>query len=539
MIENSIVLVTILIFFVVTFFIIKHKKEIFRVKPVEAFVEDMEHSGLKRVLGKWGLSALGIGAIIGAGIFVMTGIGAREHAGPALALSFVIAGIGCTFAALCYAEFASFLPVEGSAYAYSYATLGEFFAWIIGWDLILEYAMAAGAVSVGWSGYLGKLLNLFNIKLPFWLMNDSFSAGSTIAGTSAAGKVELLKHFSSIDLPTVFGLHIAFNLPAFLIVWFVTMILIRGIKQAANANTTMVIIKVVVVLFIIVVGCQYISVANWTPFIPEPEIITGPLGTHSAYGFMGILAGAAYIFFAYIGFDTVSTHAGESINPKKDVPFGIILSLIVCTILYILVSLVLTGMVNYRNINIQAPIAGAFASHGLGYAVFIISVAAIAGLTSVLIVMLLGQSRVFYAMSKDGLLPKNPFGQLHDKFKTPYKANLLTGTVVSLVAAFTPINVIAELVNIGTLLAFVIVCTSVWIMRHKEPDRPRPFKAPWINFVAPMGILFNVTMMLSLGRHNWERLFFWLAIGVIIYFAYSRRNSLLKVYLKDRDEKQR
>lgn len=537
MIENLIVFVTIFIFAVVSIFIIKHKKEIFRVKPVEAFVADMEHSGLKKILGKWDLSALGIGAIIGAGIFVMTGIGAKEHAGSALALSFVVAGIGCTFAALCYAEFASFLPVEGSAYAYSYATLGEFFAWIIGWDLILEYAMAAAAVSVGWSGYFGKLLNLFNIKLPFWLMNDSFSAASTLAGTNAAGKVELLKHFSNIHLPTVFGVQIAFNLPAFLIVWFVTMILIKGIKEAANTNTLMVIIKVVVVLFIIVVGANYINIANWTPFIPEPEIIRGPLGTHAAYGFMGIFAGAAYIFFAYIGFDTVSTHAGEAINPKKDVPFGIILSLIVCTILYILVSLVLTGMVNFRNINIQAPIAGAFADHGLTYAVLIISIAAVAGLTSVLIVLLLGQSRVFYAMSKDGLLPQNPFGQLHKKFKTPYKANLLTGGVVSLVAAFTPINVIAELVNIGTLLAFVIVCTSVWIMRHKEPDRPRPFRAPWINFIAPMGILFNVTMMLSLGRHNWERLFFWLALGVIIYFVYSRRHSLLKVYLKDREAK--
>lgn len=510
--------------------VIKNRKTIFIRKPIEMYHEDMKQSGLRRVLGKWSLSSLGVGAIIGAGIFVMTGVGAKEHAGPALALSFVVAGLGCTFAALCYAEFASFLPVEGSAYAYSYSTLGEFLAWVIGWDLILEYAMASAAVAVGWSGYFAKFLLLFNIKFPLWLSNDTFTVTKLLdeASRNAEKMKELHIHYSSLDLPNILGFHISFNLPAFLIVALVSMILVKGIKEAASTNNIMVGIKVIVVLFIIAVGSQYINIKNWDPFIPAPEMIQGPLGKHAAYGFFGILSGAAYIFFAYIGFDTVSTHAGESINPKKDIPFGIILSLIVCTILYILVALVLTGMVNFRQIDISAPIASAFLSQGLTYAVFIISLAAIAGLTSVLIVMLLGQSRVFYAMSKDGLLPKNIFGVLHKKFKTPYRANILTGSVVATVAALTPINIIAELVNIGTLLAFVIVCMSVWIMRFKEPDRERPFRTPLLNFVAPLGIIFNIAMMLSLGIHNWERLVFWLAIGCVIYFFYSRKTSLLQ-----------
>jgi APA family basic amino acid/polyamine antiporter len=534
MLEYSVVIITLILIGISSIFILKHRAEIFRKKPVEAYQEEMKTSGLKRVLGRWGLTSIGVGAIIGAGIFVMTGIGAREHAGPALALSFVVAGIGCTFAALCYAEFASFLPVEGSAYAYSYATMGEFFAWIIGWDLILEYAMASSAVSVGWSGYLGKFLNLFNIKLPFWLMNDGFTSSSLLreASTDPAKMTNLTNHFSSLDLPTIFGQPFSFNLPAFLIVWVVTLILVKGIKEAANTNTVMVGIKLLVVIFIIIAGAFYINIENWTPFIPQAETITGPLGTHEAYGFAGIISGAAYIFFAYIGFDTVSTQAGEAKNPQKDVPFGIIVSLIVCTVLYILVSLVLTGMVNYRTIDLTAPIADAFRQVGLTYAVLIISIAAIAGLTSVLIVMLLGQSRVFYAMSRDGLLPKNPFGLLHQKFKTPYKASLLTGAVVSVIAALTPINVIAELVNIGTLLAFVMVCASVLLMRIKQPDRPRPFKTPAIWFVAPMGILFNLGMMLYLGPHNWERLFLWLAIGTVIYFVYSRKHSQLKANMQ-------
>lgn len=502
-------------------------------KPVEAFHEDMKNSKLDRVLSKWGLTFIGIGAIIGAGIFVMTGVGARLHAGPALALSFVVAGIGCTFAALCYAEFASMLPVEGSAYAYSYATMGEFFAWIIGWDLILEYAMASAAVAVGWAGYLSKLLLLFNIKLPFWMMNDYFTGTNLLneASKSPAKLAELTSHYSGVLDASGNLIHLSFgmNLPAFIIIWLVTFILVKGIKEAANTNNIMVLVKGAVVLFIIIVGAQHINIANWTPFIPEARMITTPTGGQmEAYGWAGILSGAAYIFFAYIGFDTVSTSAGEAKNPQKDVPFGIILSLIICTVLYILVALVLTGMVKYDTIDINAPIAAAFNAVGLKFAVLIISIAAVAGLTSVLIVMLLGQSRVFYAMAKDGLLPKNPFANIHPKFKTPYKTSLLTGLVVSIVAAITPISVIAELVNIGTLLAFVMVCGAVWLMRIKEPDKERPFRTPFLPVVASLGIFFNLAMMWSLGEHNWERLFFWLALGTVIYLFYGRKHSVLR-----------
>jgi len=498
-------------------------------KPVEHFEREMKESKLNRVLGKWGLTSLGVGAIIGAGIFVMTGVGAKEYAGPALALSFVVAGIGCTFAALCYAEFASFLPVEGSAYAYSYATVGELFAWIIGWDLILEYGMGASAVAVGWSGYLAKFLHLFDIKFPIWLMNDVFTAKEMIAEATNKGTLtNLTTRFSDLSFPTIFGIDFAVNLPALLIIWLLTSILVRGIKNASNTNNVMVAIKIIVVLFIIILGAQYINTANWSPFIPARGFYTDSLGgTHSAFGFLGIVAGAAYIFFAYIGFDTVSTHAGEAKNPQKDVPFGIITSLIVCTILYILVALVLTGMVNYKDIDITAPIAAAFGSQGLNYAVFIISVAAIAGLTSVCIVMLLGQSRVFYAISKDGLLPKKTFGEVHPKFRTPWKANILIGLVVSLVSAFTPIEGISKMVNIGTLLAFVLVCLAVWIMRKKEPTRHRPFKAPVIWLVAPLGIIFNLGMMLTLEWQNWARLVVWLIIGLLIYFLYGKKHSVM------------
>lgn len=503
------------------------KNNIWKRKPVEDFEADMQKSELKRVLGRWGLTSIGVGAVIGAGIFVMTGLGAKEYAGPALAISFIIAGVGCGLAALCYAEFASFLPVEGSAYAYSYATMGELFAWIIGWDLILEYAMASSAVAVGWSGYVGKFLHLFDIRFPIWLMNDYSTALDKIAEATQKGKMaDLATYYSDLSFPTILGFNFSINLPAFLIIWVITAILIKGIKEAASTNNIMVVVKVAVVLFIIIAGAQHINLANWTPFIPEPSTYTDPQGnSHSAYGWFGILAGASYIFFAYIGFDTVSTSAGEAKNPQKDVPFGIIMSLFVCTILYILVALVLTGMVNYKDIDITAPISAAFGDLGLSYAVFIISIAAIAGLTSVLIVMLLGQSRIFYAMSKDGLLPYHIFGALHSKFKTPYKASILTGLAVSLVAAFTPIDSISKMVNIGTLLAFAMVCGAVWLMRQRDPARPRQFKAPYINIVAPLGILFNVGMMLTLGWENWMRLIVWLLLGVLVYFLYGRKHS--------------
>ena len=408
------------------------------------------------------------------------------------------------------------------------------FAWIIGWDLILEYGMGASAVAVGWSGYFAKFLHLFDIKFPIWLMNDVFTAKEMIAEATSKGTLaDLTSRFSDLSFPHILGIDFAFNLPALLIIWVLTAILVRGIKHASGTNNIIVAIKISVVLFIIILGANYINTANWSPFIPERGTFTDSFGgTHNAFGYLGIVAGAAYIFFAYIGFDTVSTHAGEAKNPQKDVPFGIITSLIVCTILYILVALVLTGMVNYKDIDITAPIAAAFGAKGLGYAVFIISVAAIAGLTSVCIVMLLGQSRVFYAISKDGLLPKKTFGEVHPKFRTPWKANILIGLVVSLVSAFTPIEGISKMVNIGTLLAFVLVCAAVWIMRKKEPTRNRPFKAPAIWFVAPMGIIFNLGMMLTLEWQNWARLAGWLLIGFLIYFLYGKKNSIMAKRLK-------
>jgi APA family basic amino acid/polyamine antiporter len=499
---------------------------IWRRKPVEAFQEDMSNSELKRTLNKWGLTFIGIGAIIGAGIFIITGLAAKEYAGPALVLSFVVAGLGCAFAALCYAEFASFVPVEGSAYAYAYATLGELLAWIIGWDLMLEYAMGASAVSVGWSAYLGQLLQVAGIKLPIWLMHDYYTATGIIASRSVTVLQGL---YSSIDIPTIAGIRFSINLPAFIAVWLATAILIKGIRETTKVNNVIVILKLTVVVFVIILGTKYINTNNWHPFIPAIATFTPLHGQpHSAYGFIGILSGAAYIFFAYLGFDVISTSAGEAKNPNKSVPFAIILSLVICTVLFILMSLVLTGMVNYKDIDINAPFTSAFHGVGQEYAVLIISIAAFAGLTSVLLVLLLGQSRLFFAMAKDGLLPKKIFGTLHPKYKTPYKTSIVTALVVSLVAAFTPIDDISKMVNIGTLLAFIVVCASVWIMRRKEPLRVRPFKVPMINIVAPLGIIVNAGMMLTLGTMNWLRLILWLALGLVIYFVYSRKHSRLR-----------
>lgn len=478
------------------------ENSIWRKKPMAAYEADMKKSELKRVLTKWGLTSLGIGAIIGGGIFTLTGIAAHNHAGPALALAFVIAAIGCTFASLCYAEFSSILPVEGSAYAYSYGTVGEIFAWLIGWNLILEYMMGATTVAVAWSGYFEKLVHLFGIELPISLMNDPYTAGEKLG----------------VDGPVP-----AFNLAAFLITWGVTSVLVKGIQESAKANNIIVIIKLSVVIFVIVVGAFYIKVDNWTPFIPEAKI--GADGIEH-FGWGGVMTAATVVFFAYIGFDAVSTQAGEAINPRKDVPFAIIASLIVCTFLYILVSLVLTGMVKYDTLDLKAPVAAAFADIGLPWAVFIITIAAVAGLTSVMLVMMLGQTRIFLGMAKDGLLPEF-FKTIHPQFKTPWKSTILVGLVVSIVSALTPIDKVSEMCSMGTLLAFAMISGAVLLLRYQQPDIERPYKAPLIWFVAPMGVFFNLALMTQAQSATWRAFLIWSTLGIIVYFLYSRSRSNL------------
>lgn len=468
---------------------------IWRKKPISAYQAEATKSDLKRILGRWGLTSLGIGAIIGGGIFTLTGIAAHDHAGPALALAFIVAGVGCLFASLCYAEFASVLPVEGSAYAYAYGTIGELFAWFIGWNLILEYMMGATTVAVAWSGYFNKLLHLFGIHLPDHLVNDPVTHGGA-----------------------------AFNLPAFLITWVITGILVKGIKEAASTNNIIVVLKVAVVLFVIIAGVFYVDPANWEPFIPTE--VMGADG-HLHFGVGGVLTAATIVFFAYIGFDAVSTQAGEAINPKKDVPFAIIASLVICTLLYVAVSLVLTGMVKYDQLDLKAPVASAFSGAGITWAVYLITIAATAGLMSVMLVMMLGQTRIFLGMAKDGLLPKNIFGKLHATYKTPYRSTVLVGGIISLVAALTPIDRVSEMCSMGTLLAFSMVCLAVLILRIKEPNLERPYKTPWIYFVAPAGVLFNIFLMTQVREHTWYTFLIWGGLGVLVYFMYSRRHSNL------------
>jgi basic amino acid/polyamine antiporter, APA family len=475
---------------------------IWRKKPMSAYEADMKKSELKRVLTRWGLTSLGIGAIIGGGIFTLTGIAAHDHAGPALAIAFIIAAIGCTFASLCYAEFASILPVEGSAYAYSYGTIGEIFAWLIGWNLILEYMMGATTVAVAWSGYFEKFVHLFGIDLPASLVNDPWTAGEKLG----------------LEGPTP-----AFNLAAFIITWIVTVILVRGIQESAKTNNIIVIVKVTVVLFVIIAGAFFVKAENWVPFIPE-QVIDAKGVSH--FGWSGIITAATIVFFAYIGFDAVSTQAGEAINPRKDVPFAIIASLVICTVLYILVSLVLTGMVKYNTLDMRAPVAAAFADNGLPWAVFIITLAAVAGLTSVMLVMMLGQTRVFLGMAKDGLLP-NFFKTIHPEYKTPWKSTILVGFIVSIVAALTPIDKVSEMCSMGTLLAFAMISGAVLLLRYQQPNIERPYKAPAILFVAPMGVLFNVFLMTQTRPDTQKAFLIWSALGIIIYFLYSRGRSNL------------
>ena len=518
---------------------------LFARKPLDRLLNEAQDSGthtLRRTLGPFQLTALGVGAIIGAGIFVLSGLGAH-YAGPGLMLSFVLSGMGCAFAGLCYAEFAAMIPLAGSAYTYAYATLGELFAWIIGWDLTLEYAMGASTVSSGWSNHFIELLHIFNIKMPLWLAYDHWTALRTAENIVArqmtqalypglapgtqpylARVTEILSSHPAelasrahqlVGAPAIFGVEIGFNLPAFVIALVITAILVIGIRESARFNATIVAIKVAVVLFVIVLGARYINPGNWghgwSSFAPN--------------GFSGIGAGAAYIFFAYIGFDAVSTTAQEAKNPQRDLPIGIITSLIVCTVLYILVAAVLTGMVPWANVNIEAPIARAFMDRGLTGASHIITLGALAGLTSVMLVMLLGQTRVLYAMANDGLLPRKFFAAVHPRFRTPWKNTMLVGLLAAVVGSVTPIDDIGKMVNIGTLLAFVIVCTAVMVLRHSNPAQPRPFRTPWVPVVPILGIAFNGYMMYKLGWINWARLIVWLIIGLVVYFTYSRHHS--------------
>jgi len=507
-----------------------------------AEAEEQGSHSLKRTLGVFQLTALGVGAVIGAGIFVLSGLGAH-YAGPGLMLSFVLSGLGCAFAALCYAEFAAMIPLAGSAYTYAYATLGEIFAWIIGWDLTLEYAMGASTVSSGWSNHFIELLDIFHIKMPLWLAYDHWTAiaqaqkiiarqmavaadPSLVPGTQpfldkamqilSAHSPELVQRAHDlVGAPHIFGVEIGFNLPAFLIALVITAILTIGIRESARFNSTIVVIKVSVVLFVIGLGLHYVNTANWGT----------SWSSFAPFGFSGIGAGAAYIFFAYIGFDAVSTTAQEAKNPQRDLPIGIIASLLVCTVLYILVAGVLTGMVPWGDVNIEAPIARAFLDRGLTGASHIITLGALAGLTSVMLVMLLGQTRVLYSMANDGLLPKKFFADIHPKFRTPWKNTMLVGLIAAIVGSVTPIDDIGKMVNIGTLLAFVIVCIAIMVLRHTNPAQPRPFRTPWVPVVPILGIGFNGYMMYKLGWINWARLIGWLIIGLVIYFTYSRHHS--------------
>jgi len=470
------------------------REQLFAVKGIQILEAEMASDNrLRRVLGPVSLTALGVGAIIGAGIFVLTGLAAHDYAGPGLMLSFVVAGIGCALAALCYAEFAAMVPVAGSAYAYAYATLGELLAWIIGWDLVLEYAVASSTVAHGWSHYFTAFLGLLGITLPAaWTASPiDFNPATATWGPTGA----------------------YCNLPAFLVVLFITGILVIGIRESARFNAAMVLLKLAVVLFVIVVGSAYIRVENWRPFLP--------------FGASGVFKGAAYIFFAYIGFDSVSTHAEEARNPQRDVPIGIITSLAVCTVLYILVAAVLTGMVPYQDIAIDAPVARAFETRGLPVAMFLVSLGAVVGITSVLLVLLLSQARILLALARDGLISHRFFGEVHPRFRTPHRATILTGVLVALVGSLFPLKLLADLVNIGTLFAFVIVCAAVLIMRRTNPQQPRPFRTPFVPLVPILGILSNFGMMCALGWENWLRLFVWLAIGLVIYFVYGRHHSKL------------
>jgi APA family basic amino acid/polyamine antiporter len=498
--------------------------DLFRRKSVTALQQEaLTDQSLKRALGPLNLTMLGIGAIIGTGIFVLTGTVAAQNAGPAVVLSFVLAGVASIFAALCYSEFASLVPMAGSAYTYGYATLGEFFAWVIGWDLILEYALGAVTVSIGWSGYVVSLLRDVGIHIPAAL---TAARGSELL-QMPTGEWQVITNAlldglraGGVDPTTLPHLTAVFNLPAVVIIALVTTLLVIGIKESASVNDVIVIVKVAVVLLFIVGAVAAVNTANWQPFMPANT------GVRGEYGWTGVMTGAGIVFFAYIGFDAVSTAAQEAKNPQKDMPIGIIGSLLICTVLYILVSAIATGVVPYRELDVPDPIAVAADRAGLGWMATLIKIGAIAGLSSVILVMLLGQSRIFWTMSRDGLLPQF-VNRVHPTFRTPWITSIVTGVAVAIVSGLLTVREAGSLVSIGTLLAFVIVSAGVLALRIREPNLPRAFKTPAVWVVAPLGAISALYLMVSLPWRTWERLLIWLGIGLFIYFLYGYRKSKL------------
>jgi APA family basic amino acid/polyamine antiporter len=484
---------------------------LWRTKSLDLIMADSAGTGeatLKRTLGSFALVALGIGAIIGAGLFVRTAAAIAERSGPSVVLAFVVAGIGCAFAGLCYAEFASMIPIAGSAYTYSYVTMGEFVAWIIGWDLVLEYAVGAATVAIAWSEYFNKVLEYVGMSVPYAWSHSPFQAAS------AAGEQGIM------------------NVPAVFILFVLSLLLVRGTQESAWVNNLIVITKVAIVLMVIVLGWSFINPANHTPFIPAATTYTNAEGvTHAYGGIMGILGAAGVVFFAFIGFDAVSTAAQEAKEPKRDMPIGILGSLVVCTILYVLFSYVLSGIAtveDFRTAGKEASVTFAITKYmtGYGWLAKFVTVAILAGFSSVILVMLLGQSRVFYSMSRDGLVPKI-FSEIHPKYKTPWKSNLLFFGLTGIFGGFIPGDIVGEMTSIGTLFAFMLVCAGVWIMRVKRPDLPRSFTVPALPVVATLGIVVCGAMIYGLGKDTWIRLIVWLAIGLVIYFGYSQRNSKL------------